>query len=63
LSFITGSKNESEERRAAQEKLLREMEQSLDHTQKMIEQTRRLLDEATAGAGPDAPPDGSAGPA
>jgi uncharacterized coiled-coil protein SlyX len=51
---MNGSKKELEERLAAQQKLLRDMEQSLDNTKRMIEETRRLLDEAKASGEADA---------
>ena len=41
---MNGTKKELEERLAAQEKLLREMEKSLEAAKRMIQETRAILD-------------------
>jgi mevalonate kinase len=43
---MKGSQDELEERLKAAEKLLKDMEQSLDKTKKLIETTHQILDAA-----------------
>jgi hypothetical protein len=43
---MNGSKKELEERVQAAERLLREMEESLARTKRLIEEARQILDEA-----------------
>ena len=53
---MNGSKKELEERVQAAERLLREMEESLARTKRLIEEARQILDEAAdAGDHPDTP--------
>ena len=43
---MNGTKKELEERLAAQEKILRDMQKSLEAAKRMIEETRKILDTA-----------------